>query len=172
MRPPDFPDTWAAAADVAGFAFYELDVPRPEARWAGGFGHSRRDGTNELEILFLVAGREVSVSTLNESPLCGRPEWVIWHLVDHLLGVSLSSEGPEIRLPISWTAESSDRTIAVDSVDVSFRGVVLNGTWAGWGVVASGVGLRVKAPAEQVLTALKRCIDWSMDDVPPSAGER
>lgn len=172
MRPPEFPDTWAEAADGAGFAFYELERPLPEARWAGGFGHSRRDGTNELEIRFLVAGREISVSTLNESPLCGRPEWVAWHLIDHLLSDSLSSEGPEIRLPMTWTAESSDRPIAVDSVEVSFTGIVLNGTWAGWAVLTSGVGLRVRAPVEQVPSALTRCIDWSMGDVPPVGRER
>jgi hypothetical protein len=174
MSLADFPATWAEAANVADFPFYELEAPRPDARWAGGYGwnhrrHAReRHGTRELEILFLVAGREISVSTLIESPMHRQPEWAIRHLLDQLLTVSLHSE--DFLLPVTWTAEAQDRTMAIDGVSVPFSGIVLNGTWAGWAELASGVALKVMTPAEQVLTSLRRCLDWSMGEVGPEVG--
>jgi hypothetical protein len=97
-----------------------------------------------------------------------QPEWAVRHLLDQLLTVSLHRE--DFELPLTWTAESDDRAMAVDGVSVPFRGIALNGTWAGWAVLASGVGVMMKTPAEQAVTELRRCSDWSMDEVRPESG--
>lgn len=159
------PDTWAEAANAADFALYELDRPVPRARWAGGYGWG--DGKPvSLEILFAVGDDEVSIETVRERP--PPPEdFTFRHLAMTMIMDSFHDGDAVLRLPRTWTLDSSDRTIVVDDTPVEFRGARLDGKWAGLAQLATGVTLRVKAAEGAVPDAIKQSESWAMSDQPP-----
>lgn len=163
-------DSWARAAKKADFAFYELDTPKPSARWSGGWGSSGGSPTS-LEILFLVAGREVSCEAqAPERRRHAQPRDVeVRDLASMTLWDSLHSHEAELDLPHTWTVEAADRNIAVDGEPVTFTGVVLDGRWAGSATLNSGVHVTIKAPIAVAPDSIVRCQDWSMSELPPDA---
>ena len=170
MDRPEIPDTWAAAADLADFPFYELEYPRPDARWAGGYGWRHQRGRPDgLEILFLVGEQEISVYTFDET---ARPRFNVRHLLMELVDGWIVSEDTDLHLPMTWTAESLDRDVAVEGTDVRFTGIALNEIWAGWAMLSSGLELKIRAPLDVVPTVLQRCLEWFMDETRPETGSR
>ena len=172
MTGVELPETWAEAANLATFAFFEMAAPTPRARWAGGWGsHGEQAPCSSIGIVHDVDGVEVSVTTETRAA----PDHLGWKgslpMMVHMLvsRAILGSEQPH-ELPFSLVVDRDDRTISVDGVERRFSGVRLTpgSHWTGWATVDGGHAVQIEVDGPVLVEALVTCRDWAaIDSLPP-----
>jgi hypothetical protein len=163
MGTPEPPDTWAETANAASFSFFELADPRPQHRWAGGYGVGEEP--LQLEILHLVDGSEVSVVT-DDAGLELPPDHHVRMLVLDLVTHAILNGSEPLGLPATFAIERDERSIVVDGTPVVFDGAKLADRWSGRARIGEVfVSVRCRGPV--AVAALSTCKNWAMPDRPP-----
>jgi hypothetical protein len=163
MGRSELPDTWAEAANAASFPFFELVDPRPQHRWAGGYGVS--EGTVELEILHLVDGVEVSVVT-GDAQLDLPPEHASRMMLLDLITDAVLNGSDDFGLPATFAIERDERSIIVDGTPAVFDGARLADRWSGRARLGD-VFVSVRSRGPVAVVELDTCRNWAMSDRPP-----
>lgn len=172
MREPYDVITWAEAATEAGFVPFELADPRYDKRRAGGYGSGDpTDPTDDrgpvpvsLQIVHLVDGLEVTIET-GHGAILSDADVSLRAQINSLLWDAMWAQ-EELRLPVSWTVEAEDRTVAVDGEATLFRGARLaeTGAWAGTAELGSGLHVVIRTNGPVRTAAIATCSDIDMPD--------